>query len=467
MKVYNTLTRKKEDFKTIEKNKVKMYVCGPTVYDYIHIGNARPLVVFDTFRRYLEYKGNQVDFVMNFTDIDDKIINRAQKENVDFKEISEKYIGAFRENARGLNVDDKAIHHPKATEHIEDMISFIADLEDKSAAYDSSDSVYFNISKAKNYGKLSRKSIEDLEVGSRVDVNDNKKDPMDFALWKKQKSPDEPAWDSPWGKGRPGWHIECSVMAKCTLGETIDIHGGGEDLQFPHHENEIAQSETLHDKSFANYWMHNAMITVNREKMAKSKGNFFTLHDIEKKFDLMIVRMWLISAHYRSQIDFSVEAMEQMQRAYDRLNNVRKLMERLIENSSVDEMSEEDEKLLEEIRSFRPKFEEAMDDDLNTAKALAYIFDMSRLLNSSISEKTSKRVLEESLKEFLLLSDILGIAYKDDEIVDEEIERLIEERTQARKDKNWQRADEIRDLLKEKGIELKDTSTGVVWNRVK
>lgn len=460
MKIYNTLSRQKEEFKTIEENKVRMYVCGPTVYNYIHIGNARPLVFFDTVRRYLEYKKYDVKFVMNLTDIDDKIINRANEDGVEFTDITKTYIAAFLKNAKDFNVDVDKIIKPQATNYIDDMINFISDLEKQGAAYDASSTVYFNVDSAKNYGKLSKKNIEELELGARIDVSGDKKNPMDFALWKKQKDPNEPAWDSPWGKGRPGWHIECSTMAKSVLGETIDIHGGGEDLQFPHHENEIAQSETLNHKPFANYWMHNSMITVDKEKMSKSKGNFFTIHDIEKEFDLMIVRMWLLSGHYRTPIDFSRENLLAIKNAYDRLKNTNDELDRFISNSN-----NHSEFTTEKIDEFEIKFSNAMDDDFNTANALAVIFDFSRFINSNYNENSSKSELHYVKSIFDILIDILGIKFKE-EILEEEIEKLIYERTEARKKRDFKRADEIRDLLKQKGIELKDTSTGVVWNKI-
>lgn len=460
MKIYNTLSRKKEEFKTIEENKVRMYVCGPTVYNYIHIGNARPLVFFDTVRRYLEYKNYDVKFVMNLTDIDDKIIDKANEEGVEFTDITKTYIVAFLKNAKDFNVDVDKIIKPQATNYIDEMINFISNLEKQGAAYDASSTVYFNIDSAENYGKLSKKNIEELELGARIDISGDKKNPMDFALWKKQKNPNEPAWDSPWGKGRPGWHIECSTMAKCVLGETIDIHGGGEDLQFPHHENEIAQSETLNHKPFANYWMHNSMITVDKEKMSKSKGNFFTIHDIEKEFDLMIVRMWLLSGHYRTPIDFSRENLSAIKNAYDRLKNTNDELNRFIENSKTDVEFD-----TEYIDEFEDKFSNAMDDDFNTANALAVIFDFSRFINSNYNENSSKSELHYVKSIFDKLIDILGIKFKE-EILEDEIEKLIYERTEARKKRDFKRADEIRDLLKQKGIELKDTSTGVVWNKI-
>ena len=462
MKIYNTLTRKKEDFKTIEENKVRMYVCGPTVYDYIHIGNARPLVFFDTVRRYLEHKGYEVNFVMNFTDIDDKIINRAIAENVDFREVSEKYIAAFKENAKSLNVDDSKIAHPKATDYIGKMIAFIKGLEAKGAAYDTEDTVFFSVEKAKDYGKLSKKNIEDLQAGARVDLNDNKRNPMDFALWKKKKLDKEPAWNSPWGEGRPGWHIECSVMAKHSLGDTIDIHGGGEDLQFPHHENEIAQSECYHDHAFANYWMHNSMITINSEKMSKSKGNFFTLKDIEQKYDLKIIRLWLISSHYRSQLDFSEDSIIAIKNSYDRLQNSFEKLSSLI--GTDDEVKIEDTDV---INGYLKSFEAAMDDDFNTSHAMSYLFELAKYINTNINQDIASQTIKLAKETYMTMSDILGIEYKDFEIkLDEELMDLINQRQEARKNKDFAKADQIRDILKEKNIELKDTPQGVTWKLI-
>lgn len=460
MKIYNTLTRRKEEFNSINPNKVKMYVCGPTVYNFIHIGNARPLVFFDTVRRYLEYKGYEVEFAMNLTDIDDKIIDRAIEENIEINQLTKHYIEAFMKNAEDLNVDTNKIIQPRATNFVEEMIKFISDLEKKGAAYDTASTVYFSIDKVNEYGKLSKKDIESLNAGERVDVDQEKRSPFDFALWKKQKTPNEPAWDSPWGKGRPGWHLECSTMCKEILGETIDIHGGGEDLQFPHHENEIAQSEVLNEKPLANYWMHNSMITINKDKMSKSKGNFFTLEDIQKEFDLQIVRMWLLSGHYRSQIDFSKENLEAIKNGYNRLKNTFEELERYIQNANSELVSKYDEIIL-----FQNRFDEAMDDDFNTANALSEIFELSKFINIHLSENSSREDLEFAKKVFSTMIEVLGIKFEK-EILDSEIEKLIEERTQARKDRNFARADEIRNLLREKGIELKDTSTGVAWQRI-
>lgn len=463
MKIYNTLTRQKEEFKTIEENKVKMYVCGPTVYNYIHVGNARPLVFFDTVRRYLEFRNYDVQFVMNITDIDDKIINRAIEENVDFTEISKKYTKEFLDNARSLNVDLDKITQSKATDYIYKMVEFIKGLEEKKSAYDTENTVYFNVESAKNYGKLSKKNIEELNAGNRVNVDKNKKNPLDFALWKKQKNENEPAWNSPWGKGRPGWHIECSTMANELLGETIDIHGGGEDLQFPHHENEIAQSETLHDKPFANYWMHNSMITVDKEKMSKSLGNFFTIHDIEKEYDLMIVRMWLISGHYRTPLDFSKENLNAIKNGYDRLENAYRNLERNITYSKNN--SSRNEEMISKIDKFVDSFVSAMDDDFNTSNALTSIYELARFINSNFSLESSKEDMKYAKEIFDKLLNVLGIKFKEEEL-DDEIKNLIEERTLARKEKNFSKADEIRDKLYDLGIEVKDTPNGVVWKKI-
>lgn len=471
MKVFNTLTRKKETFVPLHEGEVDMYVCGPTVYDYIHIGNARPLVVFDTLHRYFRYKGNKVKYVVNFTDIDDKIINRAIEEGVDFHEISKKYIAAFEHSAKELNLLESETIHPRATQMVDEMIAFIAGLVEKDAAYDAEDSVYFDVSKAKDYGKLSRKNIEDLQSGARVNVNEKKRNPMDFALWKKQKQADEPAWPSPWGPGRPGWHIECSVMSSTLLGDTIDIHAGGEDLQFPHHENEIAQSETLHDETFARYWMHNSMITVKSDdgvdhKMSKSLGNFFTLNDIEKEYNLMIVRMWLLSVHYRSPISFSRESMEQTLAGYQRLMNAKATMERLLENNEDKPLSSAEDLVLEDAKSKKKTFLDKMDDDLNTADALTAVYELTRLINASLDENSPKLLVQTLYDMFLELIGILGIEDRTtEENLDAEIEALIAERNEARRQKNFDRADEIRDELKAQGIVLKDTPTGVVWTK--
>ncbi|NMA87401.1 MAG: cysteine--tRNA ligase [Tissierellia bacterium] len=462
MKLYNTLTRKKEEFIPIEENKVGIYVCGPTVYDYIHVGNARPAVIFDTLRRFFIYKGYDVKYITNFTDIDDKIINRANTEGVPAKEIADKYIEAFVEDAKGLNLYEENTTHPRATEFVQPMIDFIQGLIDKGAAYNVDGNVYFNIEKAKNYGKLSKKNIEDLISGARVEVSQEKKNPLDFALWKKAKE-GEPYWESPWGKGRPGWHIECSVMAKTLLGDTIDIHAGGEDLQFPHHENEIAQSETLTGKPFANYWMHNGMLTIEDRKMSKSLGNFFTVREIGEEFDLEVLRFFLLSAHYRNPINFNREVMEQLENGLDRLYNTKKNLEYLLD---IAEDSKIDQGEIEQIDIYKKEFIEAMEDDLNTAHAIASLFDISKHTNTNFDEKTSKYVIQYTYDTLMELAKVLGLLYRKEEILEEEILELIEKRTQARKEKNYQLADEIREDLKAKGIILEDTSEGVKWKRL-
>lgn len=461
MKVYNTLTRQKEDFNTLEENIAKIYVCGPTVYNYIHIGNARPIVVFDTLRRYLIYKGYDVSYVSNFTDIDDKIINKAKEEGVEYTEITDKYIKAYLEDTTGLNILEEKTIHPRATDFIQEMIDFISDLEEKGAAYNVNGNVYFDIDKAKDYGILSKKNIEDLKSGARVDKSDEKENPLDFALWKKQKESWEPAWESPWGKGRPGWHIECSAMAKSILGDTIDIHAGGEDLQFPHHENEIAQSETLTGKTFAKYWMHNGMINVDNEKMSKSIGNFFLVREVAEKYDREIIRLWLLSAHYRNPINFSEEVMDHTKNALDRLYNAKLKLNRLMKNPS----GELDQEIKEKIDLQESLFVRAMDDDLNTADAISHVFDLVSLINTSIDENTSLETVNYAKDKFIQLTEVLGLLYRDMENVDDWIEDLIQERQEARKNKDFQRADEIRDQLLAENIELEDTRSGVVWKR--
>ena len=462
MKLYNTLTRKKEEFKPIKENYISMYTCGPTVYDYIHVGNARPMVVFDTLRRYFIYKGYDIDFVVNFTDIDDKIINRANERGVSSKELADEFIEAFREDAEGLNLFESHTKHPRATDFIEPMISFIEKLIEKDAAYNVDGNVYFNIDAAEDYGKLSKKSLDDLLSGARVDINDEKKSPADFALWKKAKA-GEPSWDSPWGEGRPGWHIECSVMSKVLLGDTIDIHAGGADLQFPHHENEIAQSETLTGETFANYWLHNGMLTIDNQKMSKSLGNFFTVREIGEEFSLDVLRFFLLSTHYRNPINFSRDIMEQMKNALERLYTARDNMEDLIEKSEGKGLSKE---LVGQIDLFKEEFINSMDDDLNTADAISSLFDLARYANTNFDETTSKEDLEYAYKTFIDLSDVLGILYRKEEILEEEILELIEKRTKAREDKNYQLADDIRDELMEKGIVLEDSADGVKWKRM-
>lgn len=461
MKIYNTLTRKKEDFKPINPNKALIYVCGPTVYNYIHIGNARPMIVYDTLRRYLLYLGYEVKFVSNFTDIDDKIINKAREENIAFTDVTKKYIDAYLEDSIALNLFESHTIHPRATECIEDMIEFIKTLEEKDIAYNVDGNVYFDITKVKDYGKLSRKNIDDLRAGARIDISDEKRNPLDFALWKKRKEESEPAWESPWGLGRPGWHLECSVMAKKLLADTIDIHAGGEDLQFPHHENEIAQSECCNGKTFANYWMHNGMINVDNVKMSKSKGNFFTIKEIQKEFSLEVVRLWILSTHYRNPLNFSREVMEQTKNGLERMYNGKEHIERLLE--ICEEKEDGDISKLVELKN---EFLNCMDDDLNTSDAISKIFELIRYTNT-FDENTDLKVVRGAFKLLSDFASILGLLYKEeDDNLDEKVEKLIEERQQARKDKDFKRADEIRDILKEMNIELKDTRNGVVWKRV-
>ena len=461
MKIYNTLTRKKEDFKPINPNKALIYVCGPTVYNYIHIGNARPMIVYDTLRRYLLYLGYDVKFVSNFTDIDDKIINKAREENIAFTDVTKKYIDAYLEDSIALNLFESHTIHPRATECIEDMIEFIKTLEEKDIAYNVDGNVYFDITKVKDYGKLSRKNIDDLRAGARIDISDEKRNPLDFALWKKRKEESEPAWESPWGLGRPGWHLECSVMAKKLLADTIDIHAGGEDLQFPHHENEIAQSECCNGKTFSNYWMHNGMINVDNVKMSKSKGNFFTIKEIQKEFSLEVVRLWILSTHYRNPLNFSREVMEQTKNGLERMYNGKEHIERLLE--ICEEKEDGDISKLVELKN---EFLNCMDDDLNTSDAISKIFELIRYTNT-FDENTDLKVVRGAFKLLSDFASILGLLYKEeDDNLDEKVEKLIEERQQARKDKDFKRADEIRDILKEMNIELKDTRNGVVWKRV-
>lgn len=465
MKLYNTLTRKKEAFIPVLDGKVSMYTCGPTVYNYIHVGNARPMVIFDTLRRFFVYKGYDVKYIVNFTDIDDKMINKANDENTTIKAIADRYIEAFMEDAQGLNLYEEETVHPKATDFIQPMITFIEGLIDKGAAYNVDGNVYFNIDSAKDYGKLSKKNIDDLISGARVEISDEKRNPVDFALWKKAKA-GEPSWESPWGFGRPGWHIECSVMSRALLGDTIDIHAGGEDLQFPHHENEIAQSETLTEKPFANYWMHNAMLNVDNQKMSKSKGNFFTVRDIAKEFDLETLRFFLLSAHYRSQINFSREVMVQIENGLERLYNGKKNLEYLLEKAEDRELNEEENIELNTIRMLKKEFIEHMEDDLNTADAISSLFELVKFSNSNMNENSSKELVGKAYDILLELSKVLGILSKQDEILEDEILELIEKRTEARKNKDFKLSDEIRDTLKDKGIVLEDVQEGVKWKRI-
>lgn len=464
MKVYNTLTRKKEELVPITPGEIKMYACGPTVYNYIHIGNARPLCIFDILRRYLEYRGYKVTFVQNFTDIDDKIIRRAKEEHVDFSEISERYIKEFWTDADGLNVRHATVN-PKATENIDAIIHIISTLIEKGYAYEAQGDVYFSTEKFKDYGKLSHQPLEDLEAGARIMVGEVKREPMDFAVWKAAK-PGEPAWDSPWGKGRPGWHIECSAMNWRYLGDTIDIHCGGQDLIFPHHENEIAQSECFTGKPFAHYWMHNGYINVDNVKMSKSLGNFFTVRDVAEKYGYEPIRYLLISAQYRSPINYSTDIIEQCISALNRLYTCRDSLDFELKNAS-DAEHDGDRAIIDGFGKYREQFIDAMDDDLNTADAIASIFELVRDINTNVVGKTpSKALVESAISVFDELTGVLGLVYnRKTETLDSDIEALIEARTNARKEKNWAEADRIRDQLKEMGIVLEDTAQGVKWHR--
>ncbi len=462
MKVFNTLTRTKEELKTIEPGKVRIYACGPTVYNYIHIGNARPLCVFDILRRYLEYRGYDVRFVQNFTDIDDKIIRRANEEGVSYKEISEKYIEEFWTDAKGLNVRPATVH-PKATENIDEIINIISALVEKGYAYEADGDVYFSPKKFSGYGKLSHQPLEDLEAGARIMVGEVKKEPMDFALWKAAK-PGEPYWESPWGHGRPGWHIECSAMNRRFLGTTIDIHCGGQDLIFPHHENEIAQSECCNGAPFANYWMHNGYITVDNVKMSKSLNNFFTVRDVADVYGYEPIRYFLISSQYRSPINYSTDVLEQCKASLTRLYTCRDNLDFAIKNAADGAATAETAQMLETRRA---QFIEAMEDDLNTADAIACIFDLVRDINTHvIADGANKADCEAAAALFDELCGVLGLVYnRKAQTLDDEIEALILQRTEARKSKNWAEADRIRDELKAQGIVLEDTPQGVKWHR--
>ncbi len=468
MKIYNTRSGRKEEFKPLEEGKVKMYVCGPTVYNLIHIGNARPMILFDTVRRYMEYKGYEVNYVSNFTDVDDKIIKKAMEEGVDASVISERYIAECKKDMEAMNVKPATVH-PKATQEIGGMLEMISTLIEKGHAYKAQDgTVYFRTRSFQGYGKLSHKNLDDLQGGNRsllVTGEDQKEDPLDFVLWKPKKE-GEPYWESPWCQGRPGWHIECSVMSKKYLGEEIDIHAGGEDLVFPHHENEIAQSEAANEKPFARYWMHNAFLNINNHKMSKSLGNFFTVRDVSEKYDLQVLRFFMLSAHYRSPLNFSEELMEAAGSGYERIVNGVGNLNYLLENSKSDKISEEEQALLKEAESYRVKFEQAMEDDFNTADALAAIFELVKFANSHADAEKSAPFLGSLKEEILKLSDICGlIVEKKPELLEEDIEALIKERQEARKAKNFGRADEIRKELLDRGIILEDTREGVKWKR--
>lgn len=461
MKIYNTLTRKKEEFVPIDKDEIKIYVCGPTVYNYFHIGNARPFVVFDTLRKYLEYRGNNVRFVQNFTDVDDKIINKAREEGISAGEVSEKYIEEYYKDAAALNVK-KATVHPKVTETMDDIIQFVKDLIDKGFAYEVDGDVYYSTRKFAEYGKLSKQNIEDLEAGARIEIGEKKQDPLDFALWKARKTEDEIAWESPWGMGRPGWHIECSTMSKKYLGETIDIHAGGQDLAFPHHENEIAQSEAHNGKPFSNYWMHNGYITIDNEKMSKSKGNFFTVRDILEKYSGEVIRFFLLSGHYRNPINFSDTLMEQAKNGLARMQNAKANLQHLMDNGKDGDMTAEEQAAFEGFDKFRQEFINAMEDDLNTADAITAVFELITAINTAVKDGATKTFAGKALEVLVELTTVLGLLQvEESNDIDAEIQALVDERQQARKEKNFARADEIRDILKAKGIVLKDTPQGV------
>ena len=467
IRIYNTLSKKKEEFIPLEEGKVRMYVCGPTVYNFIHIGNARPMIVFDTVRRYLEHKGYEVNFVSNFTDVDDKIIKKANEEGVSAEEISQRYIAECKKDMEGMNIMP-ATTHPLATQEIDGMIDMISELIDKGDAYAVNGTVYFRTRQFKDYGKLSHKNLDDLQAGNRsllVSGEDEKEDPLDFVLWKPKKE-GEPYWKSPWGDGRPGWHIECSVMSKKYLGEQIDIHGGGEDLIFPHHENEIAQSESCSGKEFARYWMHNAFLNIDNRKMSKSLGNFFTVREISEKYDLQVLRFFMLNAHYRSPLNFSAELMESSKNALERIQTAVDNLKFLAEHAFAQEMTPEEAAKAEEAAKYEKAFDDSMDDDFNTADAIAAIFDLVKFANTTADEKSSKAYAETLREKIQGLCDIMGlITEKKEELLDEDIEKLIEERQAARKAKNFSRADEIRAELLEKGIVLEDTREGVKWKR--
>ena len=458
MKIFNTLTRQKDEFVPINKGEVKIYACGPTVYNYIHIGNARPLCVFDTLRRYLEWRGNKVDFVQNFTDIDDKLIKRANEENTTVPDVAERYIKEFWTDAKGLNIKEATVH-PRATENIEQIQNIIKTLIDKGYAYCSGGDVYYRAKKFSEYGKLSHQPLEELEAGARIDVTEIKEDPMDFCLWKAAK-PGEPFWESPWGNGRPGWHIECSAMAGRYLGKTIDIHCGGLDLIFPHHENEIAQSEAANGCEFAHYWMHNGFINVDNHKMSKSLNNFFTVRDVAERYGYEPIRYMMVSCHYRSPINYSAEVIEQAKNSLERLYTCRDNIDFALKNAA------DGGEIPAFVEQRKQEFTDAMEDDLNTADALAAVFMLVRDINTAISAGAGKKALEAFAEVFDELTCVLGLVYnRRTETLDSEIEELIEKRTEARKNKDFKTADEIRDKLKEMGIILEDTPQGVKWTR--
>ena len=467
MKIYNTMTRKKEEFIPLEEGKVKMYVCGPTVYNFIHLGNARPFTVFDTLRRYCEYRGYEVTYIQNFTDVDDKIIKRSHEEGISPEEVAEKYIKEYFIDCDGLGIK-RATVHPQVTDNIENIIVFVQDLIDKGYAYEAGGDVLFRTRKFEEYGKLSHQNIEELELGARIDVDDKKEDPLDFVLWKAKKE-GEPGWQSPWGEGRPGWHIECSVMSNRYLGNTIDIHAGGQDLQFPHHENEIAQSECRNGHTFARYWMHNGYINVDGEKMSKSLGNFFTVRDISEKYDLGLVRFFLLATQYRNPVNFSDTVLEQAKAGLERLTNARDNAEFILGNLDDSGLRDEEKDLAAGLDKYRERFIEAMDDDLNTADAISVIFELAKFMNTNISDQSSKEFVQLNLDIFNELTGVLNIANKsveEDDSLSQKVEDLIAKRAQAKKEKNFALADQIRDELAAMGIAIEDTRQGVKWKRI-
>lgn len=467
MKIYNTMTRKKEEFIPLEEGKVKMYVCGPTVYNFIHLGNARPFTVFDTLRRYFEYRGYEVTYIQNFTDVDDKIIKRSHEEGISPEEVAEKYIKEYFIDCDGLGIK-RATVHPQVTDNIENIIVFVQDLIDKGYAYEAGGDVLFRTRKFEEYGKLSHQNIEELELGARIDVDDKKEDPLDFVLWKAKKE-GEPGWQSPWGEGRPGWHIECSVMSNRYLGNTIDIHAGGQDLQFPHHENEIAQSECRNGHTFARYWMHNGYINVDGEKMSKSLGNFFTVRDISEKYDLGLVRFFLLATQYRNPVNFSDTVLEQAKAGLERLTNARDNAEFILGNLDDSGLRDEEKDLAAGLDKYRDRFIEAMDDDLNTADAISVIFELAKFMNTNISDQSSKEFVQLNLDIFNELTGVLNIANKsveEDDSLSQKVEDLIAKRAQAKKEKNFALADQIRDELAVMGIAIEDTRQGVKWKRI-
>lgn len=465
MRIYNSLTKSKEEFIPLIEGEVKMYVCGPTVYNFFHIGNGRTFIVFDTIRKYFEYRGYNVKFIQNFTDIDDKMISKANEESTSVKELGDRYINEYYKDADALNIK-RATVNPRATEYIQDIVDFVKELIEKGYAYEVEGDVYFSTKKFHEYGKLSGQNLEDLQCGARINVDERKKDPMDFAVWKKQKS-GEPAWESPWGMGRPGWHIECSCMAHKLLGETIDIHAGGTDLVFPHHENEIAQSEGRSGKPFARYWIHAAFLNVNNQKMSKSLNNFFTAREILEKYDVDVVRFLMLSGHYRTQLNFSLDLLDSAKSSVERLYNAISNLECLLEESLSDKLTDKEREYIKSLEVYREKYIEKMDDDFNTADAISVIFDLVRDVNTNVDINSSKELINFSASLIRELGEPLGILQKSTRgSLEEEIESLIEQRQKARKEKNWALSDKIRDDLKARGIVLEDTPQGVRWKKV-